>query len=154
MSWLGATALMVPPVVFQVPLTGLSAQAPSTQAVDAILYYDPDGGVRKSIDQSVGGQIVSDVGDWCSRHPNYDQGASWSVRVTHSTGSNRHNSGDSLNTWYDLSIGRLWAFRWNPGGAGPQGPDLSTYLVELSNDGGSTTYDSDPFTFSAFMVSP
>ncbi len=108
------------------------------------LYYDADGGVRK-FQESGGSGAITDQTPWSSSHPNETGGAGWSVRLTHQTGVDTYASGSGLNVWLALSANRSWQF------VGPDsGPstELGTYLIELSNDGGTTVFDSGTLTVS------
>jgi len=67
-------------------------------------------------------------------------GTGWHVKLSYTSGTNQYNSGSGLATWLALTTGRTWTFRK----ASVGGPDQTdgVYLLEFSDDGGSTTYAS------------
>lgn len=65
----------------------------------------------------------------------------WHVKLSYSSGTNQYASGSGLGSWLALSAQRTWTFSKATSGSGG-GSTSGVYLLEFSNDGGSTTYDS------------
>jgi len=77
----------------------------------------------------------------------------WHVKMTYlNADGDVYTSGSGLGTWLELSTDRSWTFSR----ASVGGPDThsATYTLEFSNDGGSTTYDSDVLTINLQESSP
>lgn len=129
---------------------GGSSSGVEDDPADAIvtLRYDSDGGVRHS-QSFVSGSNTTDLGEWSSLHPNETDGASWSVRVSFSSGTNQYSSGSGLATWLTLNVNRTWTFLKDG-----VGMNSGTYTVEISNDGGSTIYSSTSYTVTLTVQTP
>jgi len=120
-----------------------------TLTIQYNLLYDSDGLVRHTREIS-GSFFTSSIGQWSSAYPS-ETGSSWSVRVRHIAGTNIYTSGDGLNTWDALTSDRNWLFSDS---VTDFNTVSGTYIVEISNDGGSTVYDSESFTVTLFNEGP
>jgi hypothetical protein len=116
----------------------------------AVLRYDSDGGVRKTTTQG-SSTTTEDIGEWSPLHPSESGGAGWHVRVTHSSGSDPYVSGSGLGVWLALSSSRNWTFSRT---SDTPGTTNGSYLVEISDDGGSSVYDSASWSVSLFVDTP
>ena len=120
------------------------------------LRYDSDGGVRHS-QSFVSGSNTTDKDPWSSAHPGEAGGAGWSLKIVHSSGDNDYNTGSGLGTvlgaggtgWVTLDVNRTWEFRLSS-----ITTHVSNYVIYLSNDGGSTVYDSDTYAVTLQVQTP
>lgn len=118
-----------------------------------ILRYDSDGGIRYTRTEPTALNTFNN-GEWSSDHPNETGGASYSIRISHQSGSSWTIPGDGinpmvLNTWYNLSVNRQIKFTRSTIGSGS-----GVYLLELSDDGGSSVLDSATVTISLNKQTP
>jgi len=67
-------------------------------------------------------------------------GTGWSVRLSFTSGTNSYSSGAALDTWHLLTTSRTFNFSKATAG-GPDSAD-GIWLLEFSDDGGSTVFDS------------
>lgn len=109
--------------------------------VQYTLRYDSNGLVRETRENGGSASTVS-LGDWSSLQP-AETGFGWSVRVRHTAGLNDYASGSGLNVWLALTSDRSWLFS-----ATLSEFDTNTgfFVVEISDDGGSTVFDSAAFS--------
>jgi hypothetical protein len=113
------------------------------------LFYDSDGLVRQT--REIGGSFsTNSLGDWSSLQP-AETGFGWSVRVRHTAGLNDYASGSGLNVWLALTSDRSWLFS-----ATLSEFDTNTgfFVVEISDDGGSTVFDSAAFAITLTNEGP
>ena len=119
--------------------------------VTANLYVDNDGSLRKRT-ESLGSFTTVEFGTYNSgAGDDAGFGDAFHVRVSYSSGSNNYQSGSGLGTWLALTSDRSWQFQ-----VADSGPSVSTgvFLVEFSDDGGSTVLDSFNFTSQLQNQSP
>ena len=131
----------------------LSSDDLSNQPISARLLIDEDGGFRK-YEEASGSGSTTDHGEWWSTHPDSNNpGDDYHVRITHQTGANRMVNTDMTEAaWESIATDRIAYFNY----AGEVGPnfDVSTYLVEFSSDGGTSTDDSYTLTVTLTNASP
>jgi len=132
----------------------ITATSASSTNCDANLIFNPDGTIDKYQDSEGGGATTAFSGSPWSNDPAED-GTGHHIRITGpDTGTDRYEGvSPTYTTWTALSSTVNFNFDWAPGG-GPQGPDVSTYTIELSDDGGSTVLDSMTLTVSLSIASP
>ena len=94
-----------------------------------------------------GGSInnTTTLTDWSSAAPNETNGANWHCRIevtTHVVGHSQTNN--HTGTWYQLNVDQEWHWEHNFG----SGPDSESgdYTMELSDDAGSTVFDTCDLT--------
>lgn len=136
-------------VVYQAVAATINSTDSEGFTVTGTLFYDSDGGVRKT-QESAGSGSTTDVGEWSSAHPSETGGAGYSVRLTHQTGVDTYSSGSGLGTWVTLGSDRSWNF------SGPSsGPstELGTYLLEI-REGTDPAFDSATITVSLENTGP
>ena len=132
--------------------TTLNNNDVSSGSISCTVYHDRDGSIRKRL-ESAGSQNTTANGSWATP-PDVitTAGDNKHVQVTHTGGTNRYSSGSGLGSWIEQNADLSWTFLF----AGASGPatDQSTYLVEVSYDGGATTYDSFTYTINLDNLSP
>lgn len=74
------------------------------------------------------------------------------VRIVFVSGTDTYFTGDALNTWHAMTSNRTFQFRKLSAG-GPD-VDIGTYRIDVSDDGGSTTLDSNTFGITMSEASP
>jgi hypothetical protein len=112
------------------------------------LLYDSDGGVRFRYTTPTNVTTINKT-PWSSLEPDETDGANWHIRITHSSETNQYNSGAGLGSWLPLSSNRFWKFLKSGVGS-----NSGTYLVELSDDAGSSVYDSASFIANLTVETP
>lgn len=140
--------------IYQLDDLSISGSEASSFAATADMLLDADGGRRKFQSNSSGGTTTDANPPWSSLHPN--ETATWHARiVSHDTGTNRYIGSPAIGTWQEINApgNPTFDFSWQPG-VGPQGPDVSTYTIALSDDAGSTTFDTMTLTVTLSIDSP
>lgn len=79
-------------------------------------------------------------------------GDGFHCRLVFISGTNHYLSGAALNTWLPLTSNVAWNFRKLSSG-GPD-EDNGVFRIDVSDDGGSTTLDSDSFNIRLNEQSP
>jgi hypothetical protein len=69
-------------------------------------------------------------------------GTGYYVRISYTSGTNQYSSGSGLGSWLELSSTRTWTFLKAAEGSGDPDSTNGVYLVEFSDDGGSSVSDS------------
>ena len=116
------------------------------------LYVDRDGDLRKR-QENYGSFTTTNFGTY-SNGDNSDAtfGDAYHVRVTNTATPDIYSSGSGLGTWLALTSDRSWSFVEARGG--PDSNTSTTYLVEFSDDAGSTVLDSFTLSFNLSWDSP
>jgi len=123
----------------------INSTSPEGQTSDADILYQTDGVVQERRDLAVGGTqtTVSEASPW-SDDPS-ETGVGWWVRVvSHDTGVNRYytgGGGPAIGTWVQISTENPAILEWRDGDTSGPYSGVSTYTLALSDDGGSTTFD-------------
>lgn len=125
-------------------VTLTSSDAPG-ETVSATYRLDADGGTRKTVETFAGGAVTSDISAWWSRHPLAAIGATYDVRVVHSTGTSRFQSGLTLGTWTAMSSNLALLFSMD---LGSPGTEVSTYTVQIGIAGDDTAQITKTLTIS------
>ena len=130
---------------------GLTSTEVSSGTATASLYFDADGGRRKFTESS-GSDSTVDITAWWSRADVTAVGADWEVKLVKATGIDRRV--DALGDgWLTIDSTRLYSMGWAPG-AGPQGPDVSTYTYDIGMVGTSTSIVTGTITVTLSIDSP
>lgn len=112
-----------------------------SRLISYTLRYDSDGLVRHT--REIGGSAsTTSIGNWSSLYPS-ETGTGWSVRLRFLSGTNIYASGDALNTWHPLTSDRSWTLSNT---VSEFGSVSGAFLICISTDGGTTTFDSTSFT--------
>jgi hypothetical protein len=104
--------------------------------VEATYHLDADGVAAKTT-ETPAGSGRSNVLAWWGNAPEASIGASYYVKLTHSTGTSRYTSGLSggLGAYHDMDPDLDILFQM-AAGVGTDGvPEVSTYTVQFSSDG-------------------
>lgn len=134
-------------------LTGgsISSDEDDGNTVNSELLYDSDGGTRNRKETFVLAPFYVDRTPWSTLHPAETDGASWSIWLEHTSGSDFWDGGDALDTWHLLSTDRVFEFAYLNGGPAT---DTGTYTARLSNDGGMTDHDTAVWTINMEVQQP
>ncbi len=121
-----------------------ASRVPSSTAATASVTFDTDG----SVTGSLGGTITSNgaSGDLWYSPETASIGSSYWIRAT--TSSGQAPSTGTMNTWLQLSTGRVWSYT---SGGGSLGTRTGTVLFEISSaSGGSPVVCSGSYTFDVY----
>jgi len=132
----------------------ISSREDDGDEANSQLLYDLDGGVRKRTETEIFTPFYTELMPWSPKHPGEMDGIDWSVWLEFTSGDSVYDAADSthsLDTWYTLDSDIMWAFDFsNNGPSTAQG----IFLVKLSDDGGSTDFDTKVVTVNLEILQP
>lgn len=136
-------------ITYQVVGETIASQEDDGQVVNAELQVDADGGLRKRTETEVLTLFYTNMTNW-SNDPAED-GTGHDFRLVFVSGDAVYSGGNALNTWFGADTAPVWQFANSN-----SGPNVlsGVYRLDLSDDGGSTTLDSDNFTVTLTVLAP
>jgi len=140
-------------ISYQVTDEAIISTAPEGETVDLWVIFQANGTVFDRVDLGVGGTSLteSDTSPWST--DDTEDGVGKHIRINHVSGVNAYDgSTPAENVWDQISDSNILVFQ-DPDTSGPYDRQ-STYTIELSLDGGSTTHDTMTLTVNLVNEGP